>query len=548
MKGVFFSVIVLGLTLASPHSFSHHAFAATFTSDAPITVEGEVTRFSFRNPHVLVVFEVTNDDGSKTEWVGEGYSATTLRRQGWSNDTFSIGDRIRIGGDSTHDGSPMVAIVTADLLDPNSQSVLSSLAGVEVEIAEPTAFVPRDRQSLLSDGRPNLSGLWHGEGSPYASPRDPFVPFNAAGLAHQAAYQPANDPQVFCDNPGLIRQAGMSHYGVRVAQYDDRVVFDYEEYGGHRVVYFDDRAALGIHSHLGDAIARYENGALVVEITNLLPNLATPEGNRLSDQATIVQTYQRVDEPGYGAMLSVETATTDPVYLAEPFIMTNIKVAVEDEVFIENSCSPPLRDRPEVHPFMSFFLTSEGPGDGANLGGLEGADAHCSALASEVGQGDKIWQAYLSTTASTNGENGVNARDRIGTGPWYNAKGELVAMDINNLHSDQNSLTKTTAVDQRGREFHQIVSTVQDDGINSRHDILTGSELDGIASNAEGDTTCSNWTSNGEGSALIGHGDRRGGGVNPTSWNYAHATRGCSPELLASSDGDGFFYCFATDE
>jgi len=544
VKGVFFSIAFIGLVFASPHSLAHHAFAATFRSDAPISVEGEVTRYSFRNPHVLVSFEVTNSDGSRTEWVGEGYSATTLRRQGWSNDTFSVGDIVRISGDSTHDGSPMVAIVTAELIDPTNQSVVVSLAGEQTEATEPEAFVPSDRPQLLGDGRPNLAGLWHGEGSPYASPRDPDVPFNEAGRAFQAAYQPANDPQVFCDQPGLIRQAGMSHYGVRIEQHDDRVVFDYEEYVGHREVFFDDRAALGLHSHFGDAIARYENGALIIETTNLLPNLATPEGNRLSDQATIIQTYKRVDEAGYGAMLSVVTATTDPVYLADTFVMTNIKVAVEDEAFIENECSPPLRERQDVHPYMSFFLTSEGPGDGANLGGLEGADAHCSVLATEVGQSNKTWRAYLSTT----GESSVNARDRIGAGPWYNAKGELVATGLNHLHSEQNWLSRATAVDQRGTELSEILSTVQDDGVNSRHDILTGSELDGTASNTEGDTTCSNWTSNSEGSALIGHADRRGGGVNPTSWNYAHPTRGCSPDLLASSDGDGFFYCFAAGE
>ncbi len=543
MKKILFTGILWAMCFASAPTYAHHAFAATFRADAPVTVEGVVTKFSFRNPHVLVTFEVTNSDGSTTEWVGEGYSATALRRQGWSNTTFEVGDYVRITGDSTHDGSPMVAIQIAEALDPNTKQVTQSLLGEREETAEAEPFTPLERPLELGDGRPNLSGLWHGEGSPYPSPRDPDVPFNEAGLAHQAAYIPANDPQVFCDPPGVIRQTGMSHYGVRIAQYDDRVTFDYEEYGGHRVVYFDDRDAKGVPTHFGDAIARYENDALVIEIKNLLPNLATPEGNRLSDQTTIVQTYKRVDEPGYGAMLSVETATTDPVYLADTFVMTNIKVAVPDEEFIENECAPPLRERTEVHPYMSFFLTSEGPGDGANLGGLEGADAHCTALASEVGQGDKNWRAYLSTT----GENSVNARDRIGNGPWYNASGELVAMNIDHLHSE-NWLTRTTALDQRGRELSAIPSDAQDDGINSRHDVLTGSELDGTASTAEGDTTCSNWTSNSEGSALIGHVDRRGGGANPTSWNSAHQTRGCSPHLLATSDGEGLFYCFATGE
>jgi len=188
-------------------------------------------------------------------------------------------------------------------------------------------------------------------------------------------------------------------------------------------------------------------------------------------------------------------------------------------------------------PSISFFLTDSGPGDGARLGGLNGADAHCQALATTVGAGDKSWRAYLSTTGSED----VDARDRIGNGPWYNSGGVMVAGGPSNLHSEDNNLTKETVLDQNGN----VVNGRGDEP--NRHDILTGTQMDGTASDAEEDTTCGNWTSNGEGSALVGHHDRTGGGDNPTSWNSAHASRGCSQENLQGTGGDGLFYCFAAD-
>ena len=189
---------------------------------------------------------------------------------------------------------------------------------------------------------------------------------------------------------------------------------------------------------------------------------------------------------------------------------------------------------------MTFFLTSAGPGNGANLGGLSGADEHCEALAESAGVGYFTWHAYLSTTASDS-EPAVNARDRIGDGPWYNANEALVAQSVTDLHSDLNNLTKETSVNEKGEVVNGRGDTP------NRHDILTGSLLDGTASLAEEDTTCQNWTSDGEGSALVGHHDRTGGGDNPTSWNSAHGSRGCSQENLQGTGGDGLFYCFATD-
>lgn len=189
---------------------------------------------------------------------------------------------------------------------------------------------------------------------------------------------------------------------------------------------------------------------------------------------------------------------------------------------------------------MSFFLTSTGPGNGADLGGLAGADQHCAMLASEVGAGDRTWRAYLSTSAEGN-DPAVDARDRIGDGPWYNAAGVLVAEDIDHLHAEDNLPSKDISLDERGNR----VNGRGDDP--NRHDILTGSQLDGTAFMDGEDHTCSNWRSSGEGSAQVGHHDRVGGGANPTSWNSAHGSRGCSQADLQGTGGDGLFYCFAAD-
>jgi len=189
----------------------------------------------------------------------------------------------------------------------------------------------------------------------------------------------------------------------------------------------------------------------------------------------------------------------------------------------------------DADPRMSFFLTSAGPGKGADLGGLAGADQHCQKLAESVGVGNKTWRAYLTTT----GQGAVNARDRIGQGPWYNAKGVEVAKNVDDLHSDSNNLTKDTVLNEKG----EVVKGRGDEP--NRHDVLTGSQLDGTAFAGDADTTCQNWTSSGEGSARVGHHDRTGGGEHPSSWNSAHASRGCSQENLRGTGGDGLFYCFA---
>lgn len=197
---------------------------------------------------------------------------------------------------------------------------------------------------------------------------------------------------------------------------------------------------------------------------------------------------------------------------------------------ILGSCQVQVHAQAQDQP-LGFFVTSVGSGKGADLGGLEGADKHCQVLAEKVGTGNRTWRAYL----STQGQNAVNARDRIGKGPWYNSQGRLVGQSVEELHSYQTRMSMREAVTEDGR-------TVPGGGFApNRHDILTGSKPDGTAYPAGEDMTCNNWTSSGEGAAMMGHHDR-------AAWNSAHASRGgCSQQALISTGGDGLFYCFAAD-
>lgn len=200
----------------------------------------------------------------------------------------------------------------------------------------------------------------------------------------------------------------------------------------------------------------------------------------------------------------------------------------------------------QTAPRMGFFVTSTGSGKGANFGGIRGADAHCQSLGNAAGAGDRTWRAYLSVT-DLNGKGAIHARDRIGTGPWYNAKGMRVARDVDDLHSDSNNITARTALTEKGAEIPPKPNV---------HDVLTGSTLDGRAwdynlldlLNIEnGAMTCNNYTSDAEdGAVMVGHFDR--GGTAPMSpWNAAHPSVGCSQAKLASTGGAGLLYCFAID-
>ena len=197
---------------------------------------------------------------------------------------------------------------------------------------------------------------------------------------------------------------------------------------------------------------------------------------------------------------------------------------------------------PPQFPNMTFFITSTSGPDGANFGGLEGADRHCQALAAKAGAGGKTWRAYLSQQA-IGGAKAINARDRIGNGPWVNTKGVQIAASVDDLHSANNKINEETGTSENGRRIPGRFYVV------NQHDVLTGSTADGRAHPPEKDLTCGNWTKGGEGSAFVGHHDRMGlrDDAPSKSWNASHPSRGCSAAALKSSGGAGLLYCFAAN-
>jgi hypothetical protein len=230
-------------------------------------------------------------------------------------------------------------------------------------------------------------------------------------------------------------------------------------------------------------------------------------------------------------------------------IVSAFSVALLGSSILVIAQAPPAGQPPAGQPAppqpMSFFVTSVGLGNGANLGGIPGADRHCQTLAAAAGGGSKTWRAYLSAPAA-GGQPAVNARDRIGAGPWYNAKGARIAQNVGDLHGDSleqarrgNNLTKVTALNEKGETVNGVGDTP------NRHDIITGSQLDGTAFTDGADHTCGNYSSGAAGTVQLGHHDRMGGGA--TSWNSIHASRGCSQENLVATGGAGLFYCFATN-
>ena len=222
--------------------------------------------------------------------------------------------------------------------------------------------------------------------------------------------------------------------------------------------------------------------------------------------------------------------------------MTRLAAASLSSALLLAACAT----APSTGP-MSFFVSSVGSGKGADLGGLAGADALCQKLAAAAGAGGKTWRAYLSApgafpSAGNTGTPSVNARDRVGPGPWYNAKGVLVASNLGHLH-DGNNLSKETALDERGNVVKGRGDTPNE------HDILTGSRADGTAFAPQTDTTCKAWTSSGDGSAIVGHHDRTGPLPEnwARSWNFSHQSAGCSQETLVRTGGSGRLYCFAAN-
>lgn len=211
-------------------------------------------------------------------------------------------------------------------------------------------------------------------------------------------------------------------------------------------------------------------------------------------------------------------------------------------ILLVSSGASLAQQSPPQFPNMTFFITSTSGPNGADFGGIEGADKHCQALAAKAGAGNKTWRAYLSVQG-LNGAKAINARDRIGKGPWVNATGVQIAASVDDLHSDNNKINEETGLAENGRRIPSRLYVV------NQHDILTGTMTDGTAPPAEKDLTCGNWTSGGEGAALVGHHDRMGtrDDAPSKSWNSSHLSRGCSADALKRSGGAGLLYCFAAN-
>ncbi len=374
MKKLFFVSLFMAATTINFSALAHHSFASTFTNDT-ISVEGAVKSLKFVNPHVLVTFSVKDDDGGETEWVAEGGAASLMRRQGWDADTLIEGDYIKITGNSTRNGSPMVTIGTVEYVNADTGEVIGQVAqGAEQEDYFDAApeIIPME----LADGIPNLTGIWTGparnrggdaaeggmgggmggEGgmgggmggvrvagpaSPEGIAEEPAYTEEAAAL--QAAYDPANDPQVQCELPGLVRQAAHTPHPVKIEQFDDRVVISYEEYAGVRTVYFDDRDLVGGEkTDLGQSIARYEDGKLFIESENMKGNLSGSGGYALSDQTTTVETYYRMPDQEGRSTFRMDMAINDPEYLTEPWSMSYIRLYAPTYEFIAVECEKPL--------------------------------------------------------------------------------------------------------------------------------------------------------------------------------------------------------------
>jgi len=327
---------ISALLLAATQAQAHHSFAATFT-DETITVEGTVERMSFTNPHVQIFFNVTDENGQVTEWRSEGGAANGKRRQGWDANSVVEGDTIRITGNSTRNGSPMVSMGDIYFVDPQSGAVIGSPDDGESN-EEVAASIPMQ----LADGRPNLTGSWTRGGMDRRRNRPP-APFNDAGAALQETYDPVNDPQVQCEPPGVVRQVAFTPHPARLQQFDDHIVLSYEEYGGVRTIYFDDRDLVGgDHSNFGQSIARYEGQKLIIETTHLLANLTSPSGNAITEQTTTVETYYRDEDAEGASALAMDMVITDPGHLTGPWTLGWVKYYTPGYEFIEVDCHKPL--------------------------------------------------------------------------------------------------------------------------------------------------------------------------------------------------------------
>jgi len=346
MKLHMLRIVCLVTVLGATNSHAHHAAAAAFTTNI-IDVEGYVTEFSFTNPHVNFLFDVTNESGETTQWMAEGSAATSLRREGWTADTIEPGQYLRITGRETRDGSPMVLFRDIVEVDPVDGTLVRNVQG-ESDYEEPVGTASLSLN--LSDGRPNLTGAWtRGPrggmgGGPPGQGNQPL--FNELGAAMQAEFDPVSDPVVNCELPGLARQAAFTPHPVRVTQNDDHVILEYEEYAGRRVIYLDGRGPqTAERTNLGHSVAHYDGDTLVIETTQLLGNYTSPRGHPLSDQTRTVETYRRMDDPDVGPALAMEMVITDPGHLTAPWTASWQKYHAPGYAFIAVDCRVPFTYR-----------------------------------------------------------------------------------------------------------------------------------------------------------------------------------------------------------
>lgn len=355
---ILFSSLICSCLLGSTQAVAHHSMTATYNRAETTTIEGTVKKFSFRNPHVLLFIDVEGADGEIVNWMGEGNAATGWRRRGWTGKEFKLGDRVRLSGAATIDGSPMVWLKDIEKLDSETGDVMARFSPfsdpkLPIKIEDsPASLGAKDIfvAKTLPSGRVNLSGVTRSLEDPddhgFVFRNDPKMSYNPVGEKARAAVDITNDPQVFCDPPGLARQAGLTAYGLNITQTDDKIIIDYEEYSGHREIPLSDQIpASGPKSRLGDSVARYEGDSLIIETVNLLPNWVNHVGDIMSDEARITEVMTRDDRKDIGSVIKIVTTVTDPKYLAKPHSMTRHKVFTTGYDYVESACVKPLRNR-----------------------------------------------------------------------------------------------------------------------------------------------------------------------------------------------------------
>ncbi len=331
---------------------AHHAVTAPFT-DEEIQIEGVVTEFRFVNPHVNIFLNVTDENGTETRWLATAGAPDTLRRTGWSADSIQAGQHLRLTGLKSRQGRPMVLVErevwnTGGIveLDPEDGSVLRALSGDADEMDDGPVLSRTSLRSTLNDAWPNLAGYWSKLASVRASNASPgrnSPPLNDRGQQIQDGFDAISDPSYTeCAALGLVRQASTVK-PLRITQFTDRVVFDYEENGAQRVIYLDTQepATNGDKTALGRSTARYEDGALVIESDQILGNLTGAFGNEISDEHTVVETYRRVEDD-IGSGLEMVMVVTDPLYLTGPWEIRWTRYYSAEYDFTEVECRIPL--------------------------------------------------------------------------------------------------------------------------------------------------------------------------------------------------------------